>query len=423
MRRGGKSTSGADSGISAGGLYIANAWTQAGCGSSVHVKGSTKNDNFLFDCGVWSHDFIAACAGIKAVFISHGHTDHVGAAAMLVRYRSMNNGKKKSTGDEEKDEEDDKSATSATATRNNNKMEGDIATSVKDGVEVKNNRSAKPSYLAMLKAGGGTDSENDKSAKKKPKYVEPALETTIIHDNKNGLVIYAPYDVIEPLTAAITAFQTLDGAESLFSYTIIPMKPGDTVKIGNNYLIQAIETIHRVQSQGYVIYQETKGKLFDEYMSCTKQELNELRDKGVKYKHDDNTEPVLAYTGDTVFEGLLKPENSVVFQVPVLMLEVTYLDREYEKATARGHVHINDIINNAELFENQAIVFVHISSRYGGHVEVVRIIREALTAGAPQLLDKVYMSLRMFGKDEGITKLTKIDTEKYRKSPGHGWSK
>lgn len=369
MRRGGKkSTSGADSGISAGGLYIANAWTQAGCGSSVHVKGSTKNDNFLFDCGVWSHDFIAACAGLKAVFISHGHTDHVGAAAMLVRYRSMNNGKnKKST------EEDDKSA-----------------------------------------------------KKKQPKYyVEPALETTttIIHENKNGLVLYAPYDVIESLTAAITAFQTLDGAESLFSYTIIPMKPGDTVKIGNNYLIQAIETIHRVQSQGYVIYQETKGKLFDEYMSSTKQELNELRDKGVKYKHDDNTEPVLAYTGDTVFEGLLKPENSVVFQVPVLMLEVTYLDREYEKATARGHVHINDIINNAELFKNEAIVFVHISSRYGGHVEVVRIIREALTAGAPQLLDKVYMSLRMFGKDEGITKLTKIDTEKYRKSPGHGWSK
>ena len=252
----------------------------------------------------------------------------------------------------------------------------------------------------------------------KSKYVEQVLEPVLIHDNKNGLVIYAPYDVVETLKEAITAFQTLDGADTAFNYSIIPMKPGDTVKIGNNYLIQAIPTIHRVQSQGYVIYQSTKGKLFEEFKNCSKQELAELRDKGISYKHDDQMEPVLAYTGDTLFEGLLKPENSVIFRVPILMLEVTYLDREYEKATARGHVHINDIINNADLFENECIVFVHISSKYGSHVEVVRIINEALRAGAPQLLDRVYISLRMFGKDEGVTKLTKINTEKYRNSPG-----
>ena len=54
-------------------------------GTTVHVKGSGKQANFLFDCGhLHDTDFAA-----KHVFISHGHIDHIGFCISHARGKAL----------------------------------------------------------------------------------------------------------------------------------------------------------------------------------------------------------------------------------------------------------------------------------------------------------------------------------------------
>lgn len=66
-------------------LKITGAWTKAGIASCVHVQGSQRHENILFDCGFMNSDTTYA----KYVFISHGHIDHVGSCISHARAKSL----------------------------------------------------------------------------------------------------------------------------------------------------------------------------------------------------------------------------------------------------------------------------------------------------------------------------------------------
>ena len=105
------------------------------------------------------------------------------------------------------------------------------------------------------------------------------------------------------------------------------------------------------------------------------------------------------YTGDTTFPGLLSasPKNAFIFSTHTLIMELTYLDGDRSKAEEYGHVHIQDIIDNAELFENvTSIIFVHLSAKYSMS-RAIKLLRDQLPA---RLVDKVQVSLHSFGATE-----------------------
>lgn len=66
-------------------LRVTGAWTKAGIASCVRVQGTTKQDDFLFDCGFLNSETILS----KFVFISHGHIDHVGSCISHARARAL----------------------------------------------------------------------------------------------------------------------------------------------------------------------------------------------------------------------------------------------------------------------------------------------------------------------------------------------
>jgi ribonuclease Z len=66
-------------------LRITGAWTKAGIASCIKVDGSTKDDIFLLDCGVFEPETLLA----KTVLISHGHIDHVGACISHARGKTL----------------------------------------------------------------------------------------------------------------------------------------------------------------------------------------------------------------------------------------------------------------------------------------------------------------------------------------------
>lgn len=87
----------------------------------------------------------------------------------------------------------------------------------------------------------------------------------------------------------------------------------------------------------------------------------------------------MCFIGDTTFAGLMKPACSFIFQAPILITELTYLDGEYAKAIKWGHIHIDDIVQNCHLFENNRyVVFVHLSAKYHVFSRALMMLRNRL---------------------------------------------
>ncbi len=88
---------------------------------------------------------------------------------------------------------------------------------------------------------------------------------------------------------------------------------------------------------------------------------------------------------DEIVKAVL--ENPVLFQAHVLMMECTYLGlgdegEETQKfAKERSHIHIKDIEDHIDLFQNQKLVLCHFSRRYKKNQILTRVAKLNETFG------------------------------------------
>jgi ribonuclease Z len=120
---------------------------------------------------------------------------------------------------------------------------------------------------------------------------------------------------------------------------------------------------HRVPTQGYVLWKRHR-KLRPEYLGRTPDELRELAASLGPALYDWTETPEIAFTGDTLIEVLER--EPTLLRARLLVIEVTFVDERVpiEKARSKGHIHLDEILERAALFENEAILFTHFSSRY-----------------------------------------------------------
>lgn len=230
-------------------------------------------------------------------------------------------------------------------------------------------------------------------------------------------IYYVPVESVGPLEEARIAFSKMDGKD--IPMKIIPIGPGDSVNVNADLIVKVFRTIHRVPSQGYALYKRRTGSLLEQYFNIPSTEIRELKRRGIQVTCEDTETLELVYTGDTVFEALMLPCNTFVFESPILILELTYLDGDKSKATDRGHIHLDDIVQNSEIFKNQQIVFVHLSERYAPHSKALNMLRDGLPTC---ILDRSVVSLRSFGSGEHLTKIN-VDWNKRRAEVGWGWGR
>ena len=121
-------------------------------------------------------------------------------------------------------------------------------------------------------------------------------------------------------------------------------------------------------------------KLRPEYQGFARQDLQRMREKeGIEITHPVDT-PEVVFTGATRIDELAREE--VVRKARLLIMEVTFLDDRVsvDLSRAKGHVHLDEVIERADLFENEAILFTHFSARYRPE-EVRSILAERLPDG------------------------------------------
>eukprot|EP01036_Dinobryon_divergens_P026322 gene26322-34950_t len=211
---------------------------------------------------------------------------------------------------------------------------------------------------------------------------------------------YVPYGVYDALLDAKLAFEKMDGAP--IPMNIFKISPGESVHVTAKLRVATITSVHRVESQGYAVFSIKKGSLRQELSGLSKDEIRTLKLSGESISDPDTESLEFVYTGDTTIEMFKLPENEFILSVPKLVVELTYIDGDRAKASQRGHIHIDDIIENAAMFDAvQELIFVHFSQKYSMS-QILAVLQEKLPT---TLQRKVKCSLHSFGATEALTAL------------------
>jgi len=187
--------------------------------------------------------------------------------------------------------------------------------------------------------------------------------------------VFAPEEAVPDLEAWLAFSQRLENVD--YGLHLTPVRPGRSVMLRNDLELKVLPGRHRVPTVGY-LFSEIKRKLKDEFLGLPGEEIAAMRSKGVEVTRREEA-PLLAYPGDcgpAIFEAA--PE---LFQARVLLIECSFLSPEdLDRARDYEHLHLQDFLERAALFQNETIVLTHLSQRYR-----IEEIREALR-GLPATL-------------------------------------
>ncbi len=199
--------------------------------------------------------------------------------------------------------------------------------------------------------------------------------------------VFAPDEAGADLEGWIAACERLERIR--YGVEVVRVVPGGGVRLRNDLEVRFLPGRHRVPTVGY-LFCEVRHKLKDEFAGLAGPEIARLRASGAELTRREEI-PLLAYTGDCgvdIFDAA--PE---ILRARVLLIECSFL-RVEDVARARDyeHLHLQDFLDRAERFENEAIVLTHFSLRYSPEE-----IREAAGALPQGLRDRVILFLPPVG--------------------------
>ena len=149
------------------------------------------------------------------------------------------------------------------------------------------------------------------------------------------------------------------------SVTSASSKSGGGGGIDRGKDITAYRMRHKIPSFGYIIHEHRK-KLKAAYLDATGKpfdgkKLVELRKAG-HVLEELYSFPLLAFTGDTSIEAIL--EQPKFLEAKILIMECTHFDGTIENAASHGHVHFQQFVDNIHKFKNEWIILSHLSQKY-----------------------------------------------------------
>ena len=181
-----------------------------------------------------------------------------------------------------------------------------------------------------------------------------------LHGKTKPPRIIMPAEIVEDLRAALAALTKLQRWP--LDIDAIGMNPGDEVALRPDLLVRAVRTFHPVPSLGYVVVRRV-AKLRPELVGLAGPEIAARRRAGEDINtYEERLE--LAYATDTLVSVL--DHSPELLKAKVLVVEATFLDarKSLEAARAGCHIHLDEIIERADKFENEHVVLMHFSQLY-----------------------------------------------------------
>jgi len=181
--------------------------------------------------------------------------------------------------------------------------------------------------------------------------------------------VYVPEENHADVLDLFAVWRRLDHSD--LRVNVVPVGIGGRFALGPNRVGVAFRSPHRVPTQGYALV-SARTRLRAELAGRPEAEIRARRLAGEEVTQVVESVDV-AFTGDTLIEVVER--EPMVRAAKLLVMEVTFLDERVPvaKARAKGHVHLDEVIERAELFANESILFTHFSQRYGRE-EIPRIL-------------------------------------------------
>jgi ribonuclease Z len=144
--------------------------------------------------------------------------------------------------------------------------------------------------------------------------------------------------------------------------TLHGVSPGDEWSLKGDAIARAFRAPHRIACVGYTILRRVR-KLKPELAGMPETEIASRSRRGEEVQ-DVIERPEICFPGDTRIE-VVDQEPSVT-KARVLLLECTFIGPDVSPRIAHegGHVHLDDIAERADKFENEAILLTHFSRRH-----------------------------------------------------------
>ena len=172
--------------------------------------------------------------------------------------------------------------------------------------------------------------------------------------------IYVPNESLDNLQRLLRIWERLDRGR--MRCDLRGVEPGDEIELSREYLVTVFQTKHTLPSVGYVVWERRK-KLKEEFHGISGERIRDLRLAGTEVTRE-NRLPLVAFLGDSAPGGL--DGYPPVYKAQVLILELTFVAPSHRKDKIHkfGHMHLDDLVDRADLFENEVVIAAHFSTRY-----------------------------------------------------------
>lgn len=189
---------------------------------------------------------------------------------------------------------------------------------------------------------------------------------------------YVPDFLVSGVHVLFAAMQLMECSPR--SGNIIPVSLDSKIQLTKDRYVTPFEAHHRIPCFGYVVW-ESRKKLRADLKGASPETIK------AKSRAGENINEIveiadIAYCGDTKIDVLRVQPN--VRKARLLLLECTMLDDSVSVEDTRkaGHIHLDEIINEPELFdETECLMLTHFSVRYSSDE-----IRQILAAKLPESL-------------------------------------
>lgn len=141
-----------------------------------------------------------------------------------------------------------------------------------------------------------------------------------------------------------------------------PMLPGEERALRPDLMVRAFRTHHTSPSLGYQFFNRVQ-KLKREFSGLPGKDIAERRKRGdALFDLEERLE--VAYATDTLVHVLDTMPS--LLDTRVLILECSFLDdrKGLAASQAGGHIHLDELLERADTFRNEALVLMHFSQIY-----------------------------------------------------------
>ncbi|HKC23717.1 MAG TPA: MBL fold metallo-hydrolase [Thermoanaerobaculia bacterium] len=175
-----------------------------------------------------------------------------------------------------------------------------------------------------------------------------------------GGVVHTTPEAVDGWRRLLALHAELEGVDR-YDARVEPLAPGATVTLRKDACVTAFRVDHRVPGLGFLL-SERRNQLRPEFQGRSREEIRDASAAGRQVAESAEL-PLVAYSGDTA-KGIFDLAPKEVFRAKVFLLECTFLEPAHlEKAAGWGHLHLSEIAERAETFENEVLVLTHLTLR------------------------------------------------------------